>query len=145
MILGQQRGVDAFLVAWHSRRLHHSWLLAGPRGVGKASFAREAALSRSWRPWQARARLERAMGSVDAADAVSPPPFARAIARMSATLGRSPVFAAGFAAGLAGALGAAILQQIIDRGWAKRDRDSRLVTFRPSGERALKQALDGAH
>lgn len=45
---------------------------------------------------------------------------------------------------LAGALGAAILQRIIDRGWAKRDPDSRLVTFRATGERALNQALDGA-
>ena len=44
---------------------------------------------------------------------------------------------------LAGALGAALLQRMIDRGWAKRDRGSRLVIFRPSGERALQQALSG--
>jgi hypothetical protein len=42
---------------------------------------------------------------------------------------------------LAGALGAAILERILERGWAKRARDSRLVAFRPSGERALAQAL----
>jgi predicted transcriptional regulator len=45
---------------------------------------------------------------------------------------------------LAGALGAALLQRMLDRGWAKRERDSRLVKFRANGERALQQALGGA-
>ena len=44
---------------------------------------------------------------------------------------------------LAGALGAALMQRMLDRGWAKRETHSRLVTFRPSGERALHQALGG--
>jgi DNA polymerase-3 subunit delta' len=43
MIVGQDRAVAAFTSAWGSRRLHHAWLLAGPKGVGKASFARAAA------------------------------------------------------------------------------------------------------
>lgn len=43
MILGQDRAVDQFLAAWQKRRLHHAWLLAGPRGVGKATFSRAAA------------------------------------------------------------------------------------------------------
>lgn len=43
MIVGQDRAFEAFLGAWQSRALHHGWLLAGPRGVGKASFARAAA------------------------------------------------------------------------------------------------------
>ena len=42
MIVGQDRAVDQFSSAWASRRLHHAWLLAGPKGVGKASFAHEA-------------------------------------------------------------------------------------------------------
>ena len=42
-IVGQDRAVRQFLDAWQTRRLHHAWLLAGPRGVGKASFARAAA------------------------------------------------------------------------------------------------------
>ena len=42
MIAGQDKAVDQFASAWKLRRLHHAWLLAGPRGVGKASFAREA-------------------------------------------------------------------------------------------------------
>ena len=43
MIIGQDKAVAQFRVAWQSGSLHHAWLLAGPRGVGKASFARAAA------------------------------------------------------------------------------------------------------
>ena len=43
MIVGQDRAVEQFANAWASRKLHHAWLLAGPRGVGKASFAHAAA------------------------------------------------------------------------------------------------------
>ena len=43
MIVGQDRAVDQFASAWATRKLHHAWLLAGPKGVGKASFARAAA------------------------------------------------------------------------------------------------------
>lgn len=43
MIVGQDRAIGQFLGAWGTRRLHHAWLIAGPRGVGKASFARAAA------------------------------------------------------------------------------------------------------
>jgi len=42
-ILGQDRAVERFTKAWATRRLHHAWLLAGPKGVGKASFAAAAA------------------------------------------------------------------------------------------------------
>ena len=43
MILGQDKAVEQFASAWATRRLHHAWLLAGPRGVGKATFAQAAA------------------------------------------------------------------------------------------------------
>src|SRR4051794_21162560 len=43
MILGQERAVGQFASAWATRRLHHAWLLAGARGVGKATFAHAAA------------------------------------------------------------------------------------------------------
>ncbi|WP_300974586.1 DNA polymerase III subunit delta' [Sphingomonas sp. LHG3406-1] len=42
-ILGQDRAIAAFRAAMDSGHLHHAWLLAGPRGVGKGSFARAAA------------------------------------------------------------------------------------------------------
>ncbi len=43
MIVGQDRAVEQFSSAWQSRKLHHAWLLAGPKGTGKASFADAAA------------------------------------------------------------------------------------------------------
>jgi len=43
VIVGQDRAVGQFSDAWRRGALHHAWLLAGPRGVGKATFAREAA------------------------------------------------------------------------------------------------------
>jgi DNA polymerase III subunit delta' len=39
VIVGQGRAIEQFASAWASRRLHHAWLLAGPKGVGKATFA----------------------------------------------------------------------------------------------------------
>lgn len=59
MIVGHDRAMGEFTAAWTTRRLHHAWLLAGPRGVGKASFAHAAA--------------RRVLG--DAAGPVSPPGF----------------------------------------------------------------------
>ena len=43
MILGHDKAIGAFDSAWTSGALHHAWLLAGPKGVGKAHFARAAA------------------------------------------------------------------------------------------------------
>src|SRR3954453_19871064 len=43
MIVGQDRAVEQFVGAWRTRQLHHAWLLGGPKGVGKASFAHAAA------------------------------------------------------------------------------------------------------
>jgi len=43
VIRGQERVVEQFMGAWRSGAMHHAWLLAGPRGVGKASFALAAA------------------------------------------------------------------------------------------------------
>jgi len=42
VIVGQDRAVAQFASAWDSRKIHHAWLLAGAKGVGKASFARAA-------------------------------------------------------------------------------------------------------
>ena len=44
MIAGHDKAVEQFRQAWDSRSLHHAWLLGGPRGVGKATFARTAAI-----------------------------------------------------------------------------------------------------
>lgn len=42
-LFGHDRQLAQFAKAVSSQRLHHGWILSGPRGVGKASFAREAA------------------------------------------------------------------------------------------------------
>jgi len=42
-VLGQDRAVEQLTSAWATRKLHHAWLLAGPKGVGKATFAHAAA------------------------------------------------------------------------------------------------------
>ena len=42
--LGHAAAANAFLAALASGVLHHAWLLAGPEGVGKATFAQAAAL-----------------------------------------------------------------------------------------------------
>jgi len=44
LIWGQDRAVEQFAGAWATRKLHHAWLLAGPKGVGKATFARAASM-----------------------------------------------------------------------------------------------------
>jgi DNA polymerase III subunit delta' len=43
VIVGQDKAVEQFASAWATRKLHHAWLLGGPKGVGKASFAHAAA------------------------------------------------------------------------------------------------------
>ena len=42
-LLGQDRAIGRFRDALDGGSLHHAWLLAGPRGVGKAMFAHQAA------------------------------------------------------------------------------------------------------
>lgn len=42
-LIGQEAQVQAFLAANAGARMHHGWILAGPRGLGKASFAWAAA------------------------------------------------------------------------------------------------------
>ncbi len=43
MIRGHDEAIGDFLAAWRSGQMHHAWLLTGPKGVGKATFARTAA------------------------------------------------------------------------------------------------------
>jgi len=44
VIVGQDKAVGQFTSAWATRKLHHAWLLAGPKGVGKATFAHAASM-----------------------------------------------------------------------------------------------------
>jgi len=43
-ILGHDAQAEMLLAAARSGRMHHGWIIAGPRGIGKASFARSLAI-----------------------------------------------------------------------------------------------------
>lgn len=61
MIVGHEAAVAALLDAATSNRLHHAWLLTGPQGVGKGTFARAAArwmLANAAGPPTSRDRLD---------------------------------------------------------------------------------------
>ena len=45
---------------------------------------------------------------------------------------------------LAGALGSALLTRICDFGWAKRDRNSRVIRFTPHGQQSFLALVDAA-
>ncbi|AGT07859.1 DNA polymerase III subunit delta' [Paracoccus aminophilus] len=38
-VIGHAAAIESFLTAAHSGRLHHGWLITGPRGTGKATLA----------------------------------------------------------------------------------------------------------
>lgn len=38
-LIGQLQAETTFLTAFNSKRLHHGWLITGPRGIGKATLA----------------------------------------------------------------------------------------------------------
>ena len=42
-LFGHETAETEFANAWSSGKMHHAWLITGPRGVGKASFAWRAA------------------------------------------------------------------------------------------------------
>ncbi len=42
-LIGHEAAEARFLAAWNSGRMPHAWLITGPRGVGKATFAFRAA------------------------------------------------------------------------------------------------------
>jgi DNA polymerase-3 subunit delta' len=42
-LLGHEAAARAFAEAWAAGRMHHAWLLGGPPGIGKATFAAAAA------------------------------------------------------------------------------------------------------
>jgi dTMP kinase len=44
MLIGHREQGAAFRAAFDSKTLHHAWLIAGAQGIGKAGFARAAAL-----------------------------------------------------------------------------------------------------
>ncbi len=39
MLCGHDQAVNTLFEAWRSGKLHHAWILSGPRGIGKATLA----------------------------------------------------------------------------------------------------------
>jgi len=62
-LFGHDTAETAFLEAFHSGRMHHAWLITGPKGIGKATLA--------WRV--ARFLLATPMDQADALFAAPPP------------------------------------------------------------------------
>jgi DNA polymerase-3 subunit delta' len=71
-LFGQARAEAAFLSAVRSGRLHHAWLIAGPKGVGKATLA--------WR----LARFLLTVTDLEAADTLDPAAGHPALPRIAA-------------------------------------------------------------
>ncbi|WP_040610397.1 DNA polymerase III subunit delta' [Oceaniovalibus guishaninsula] len=71
-LLGQQTAERAFLSAFIGDRLHHAWLITGPRGVGKATFA-----------WRLARFLLAAPQSAETLDIADDHPVASRIAALS--------------------------------------------------------------
>ncbi|RVT40709.1 AAA family ATPase [Sphingobium algorifonticola] len=63
-LLGQDMQARTLLEAARSGRMHHGWILAGPRGIGKAGFARA----------MARRMLAEAAGAPTGGDGLDLPP-----------------------------------------------------------------------
>ena len=38
-LFGQEAAEETFLAAFNSDRLHHAWMITGPKGIGKATLA----------------------------------------------------------------------------------------------------------
>ncbi|MDO5706444.1 MAG: DNA polymerase III subunit delta', partial [Paracoccus sp. (in: a-proteobacteria)] len=70
-VIGQDAAIADFLTSAASGRLHHGWLLTGPRGVGKATLA-----------W-AIARWLLADGAPDRLDVPADAPVVRRLAALS--------------------------------------------------------------
>lgn len=49
-VMGHQRAVDDILAAINSDRVHHAWMITGPKGIGKATLAYQAAMTLLARP-----------------------------------------------------------------------------------------------
>lgn len=43
LFFGHKEAEHALIDAWNSGKMHHAWLLTGPKGIGKATFAYRAA------------------------------------------------------------------------------------------------------
>lgn len=69
VLIGQKKAEENFLQAFNSGRLHHAWLITGPEGIGKATFAWQIARFLLSQPVQDGGEAEGLFG-----DALAPAP-----------------------------------------------------------------------
>ncbi len=84
-LFGQEAAERAFFDAYTGQRLHHAWLITGPRGVGKATFAWRVArflLAHTNSPAEA-GLFEDARPALDSLDIDPESPVRRRIAALS--------------------------------------------------------------
>ncbi|WP_417807445.1 DNA polymerase III subunit delta' [Thioclava sp.] len=81
VLVGQTRAEEDFLDAFNMGRLHHGWLLTGPRGVGKATLAWRIARFLLTRPDDSGPGL---FGEPDLPRSLDPDPDHPALARITA-------------------------------------------------------------
>ena len=70
-LVGQDAAEAGFLAAWQGGRLHHAWLITGPRGAGKATLA--------WRMARALLATPPAAGPPTTLDIAAEDPVARRV------------------------------------------------------------------
>ncbi|NOX74465.1 MAG: DNA polymerase III subunit delta' [Alphaproteobacteria bacterium] len=81
-LFGQQAAEQDFLTAFNTNRLHHGWLITGPRGVGKATLAWKIARFLLAQPQDAGAQLMPPPAS-QTLDIPADHPIARRVAALS--------------------------------------------------------------
>lgn len=82
-LVGQEPAEAAFLTAFNSKRLHHGWLITGPRGVGKATLAWRIARFLLATPLNDGGMFGEALPASDTLDIPSDHPANRRIAALS--------------------------------------------------------------
>ena len=83
VLIGQEPAETAFLTAFNSKRLHHGWLITGPRGVGKATLAWRIARFLLATPQDDGGRFGDAMVAPEALDVPSGQPVSGRVAALS--------------------------------------------------------------
>ena len=82
-LIGQTKAESVFLTAFNSSRLHHAWLVTGPRGVGKATLVWKLARFLLAEPADDGLSMFGDAAPVATLDVPSDPPVARRMAALS--------------------------------------------------------------
>jgi DNA polymerase III subunit delta' len=82
-LFGQSQAETDFLTAYNTKRLHHGWLITGPRGVGKATLAWKIARFLLAQPEQEGGLLGDTLPPPETLDTPADHPTSRRVAALS--------------------------------------------------------------